>query len=61
MQTDWFSQCSADGLVRRMETLIAEGENKAQIQLMAQAGYETAAHYADQPQGLIDLLSGDGQ
>lgn len=59
MQTDWFKQCSADGLIRRMDALIAEGESKAQVQLMAQANYETAARYADQPQGLIELLGED--
>lgn len=61
MQTDWYKQLSADGLVRKMDELIAEGERKEQIQLMAQANYETAARYAAQPQGLIDLLSGDHQ
>ncbi|MGY0062879.1 hypothetical protein ACWY4P_41140 [Streptomyces sp. LZ34] len=59
MQTDWFKQCSGDGLVRRLDELIAEGESREQIQLMAQAAYETAARYALQPEGLADLLSGD--
>lgn len=61
METDWYKQLSADGLVHRMDELIAEGERKEQIQLMAQANYETAAHYATQPEGLIDLLGGDHQ
>ena len=61
MQTDWFKQLSADGLVRRMDELIGEGERKEQIQLMAQANYETADLFTAQPQGLIDMLSGDHQ
>lgn len=61
METDWRKQLSSDGLVRRMDELIADGETKEQIQLMIQGGYETAAHFTEQPQGLTDLLNGRPQ